>query len=351
LTEAARTCQAEGFADLADRARADLLFTRAFGGDFAGALAGIEVDRSDPDDSGWRRVDGAIEAFTLGWISFWSGDCDTAARAFSDAMHSGGGITSFGPLARVWLVHAALARGIATEIAEAEKALELLPESTIQGIPWNHYKGIAQAGIMRYRADQASAIRLLEQAANTDAFTPATRVLAAELYWLCGRPAEALAQTEQLLRAPDYLRVSGLVVSALCARATGDVNGASELLEEALGIGVALGITRPFQLADNSTAEILTEQAARGTRFESFLAEQIAWHARHRQVLGDHPSLSAREREILSYLATTMSANEICQALFVSTNTLKTHLKSVYRKLGVDNRRDAVRLAHASQNH
>ena len=351
LNEAVQRCHAEGLDDLADRARASSLFSRAFGGDFAGALAGISEARADLDESGWRRADGAVEAFTQGWISFWSGDCDTAMPIFSKAVASGGAITSVEPLARVWLVHAALTRRNRDEIADAQRTLDLVPEETIQGMPWQHYKRVAQAGISLYRGDSDSVIRLLDEAVKTDDFTPAARVLAAELYWRCGRPAEALAQTEQVLMAPDYLRASGLVISALCARASGDIESSGDLLEEALGLGFALGISRPFQLPDESMVELLIVHAARGTRFESFLAEQLAWHGRDRPGAGEYQALSARERQILGYLATTMSASEICEALFVSPNTLKTHLKSIYRKLGVDNRRDATRLVHAPQNH
>ena len=40
-----------------------------------------------------------------------------------------------------------------------------------------------------------------------------------------------------------------------------------------------------------------------------------------------------------------MSNQEIAGELFVSINTIKTHLKSIYRKLGASDRREAVRLA------
>ena len=42
-----------------------------------------------------------------------------------------------------------------------------------------------------------------------------------------------------------------------------------------------------------------------------------------------------------------MSVNEISRELYVSTNTIKTHIKHIYRKLGVSRRRDAVERARA----
>jgi LuxR family maltose regulon positive regulatory protein len=54
------------------------------------------------------------------------------------------------------------------------------------------------------------------------------------------------------------------------------------------------------------------------------------------------PPLTDRERAVLHYLPTLMSNAEIAEAMFVSVNTVKTHLKAVYRKLGVDRRRDAL---------
>jgi LuxR family maltose regulon positive regulatory protein len=55
--------------------------------------------------------------------------------------------------------------------------------------------------------------------------------------------------------------------------------------------------------------------------------------------------LSDREQEVLGRLAQMMSTNEIADDLHLSVNTVKTHLKSVYRKLATTRRRDAVRRA------
>jgi LuxR family maltose regulon positive regulatory protein len=59
--------------------------------------------------------------------------------------------------------------------------------------------------------------------------------------------------------------------------------------------------------------------------------------------------LSRRGRAVLRYLPTMMSNQEIAAELFVSVNTVKTHLKSIYRKLGVQDRREAVRRARTLQ--
>ena len=55
--------------------------------------------------------------------------------------------------------------------------------------------------------------------------------------------------------------------------------------------------------------------------------------------------LSERECAILRYLPTTLSNREIAAELFVTTNTVKTHLRSIYRKLDVARRREAVERA------
>jgi LuxR family maltose regulon positive regulatory protein len=52
--------------------------------------------------------------------------------------------------------------------------------------------------------------------------------------------------------------------------------------------------------------------------------------------------LTAKEQEVLRLLATRLSRREIGQRLYVSLNTVKTHQRALYRKLGVENRAAAV---------
>ena len=55
--------------------------------------------------------------------------------------------------------------------------------------------------------------------------------------------------------------------------------------------------------------------------------------------------LSEREREVLKLLCTELSGPEIARHLVISLNTLRTHTKNIFNKLGVNNRRAAVRRA------
>jgi DNA-binding NarL/FixJ family response regulator len=65
---------------------------------------------------------------------------------------------------------------------------------------------------------------------------------------------------------------------------------------------------------------------------------------------GSKWSLTARESETLALVATGMPNRAIAEALFLSENTVRTHLKAVFRKLGVTNRSQAVGRALADES-
>jgi len=67
-------------------------------------------------------------------------------------------------------------------------------------------------------------------------------------------------------------------------------------------------------------------------------APELMWPLRHR-------GLTARESEALALLVQGLRNREIAQTMYVSLDTVKTHLASVYRKLGARNRAEAVAAA------
>jgi LuxR family maltose regulon positive regulatory protein len=60
---------------------------------------------------------------------------------------------------------------------------------------------------------------------------------------------------------------------------------------------------------------------------------------------GSTHDLSPRELEVLRLLRSELSGPDIARELVVSLNTMRTHTKSIYTKLGATNRREAVRRA------
>lgn len=85
--------------------------------------------------------------------------------------------------------------------------------------------------------------------------------------------------------------------------------------------------------------KLLGEHVHFGTQFEDFIGRCLA-----SDVVGSVvDALSDRERDVFQQLQTARTLHEIAHELDVSINTVKTHQRAIYRKLGVSSRREAVR--------
>ena len=106
-------------------------------------------------------------------------------------------------------------------------------------------------------------------------------------------------------------------------------------------------------LGDHETAAASRHEASallRG-RADAEIAQMVLTAAQRSKCVTASPrnqedmvaeELTAKEREVLRLLATRLSRREIGQRLYVSLNTVKTHQRALYRKLGVENRNAAV---------
>jgi len=95
---------------------------------------------------------------------------------------------------------------------------------------------------------------------------------------------------------------------------------------------------------------LLARQLELGTKHPALAADLLGRVATPAVQAGSATSqlvdpLTEREQTVLRYLASTLSTIEIAAELYVSPNTVKTHTKSIYRKLETIRRRDAVNRA------
>jgi LuxR family transcriptional regulator, maltose regulon positive regulatory protein len=184
--------------------------------------------------------------------------------------------------------------------------------------------------------------------------TWAGAVALAQLRLAAGEPElarETLAAWAQPLGgAPTPTGVRGWVVDALALDAVADHDGAAASLERALDLAEPGGLRSSVLGFGRSVRPLLARQLRRGTAHRSLVDELLdaldGTNGRSRpHVPFVVEPLSPREQAVLRYLPTMMSNQEIASELFVSVNTVKTHLKAIYRKLDVPDRREAVRRA------
>jgi LuxR family maltose regulon positive regulatory protein len=181
---------------------------------------------------------------------------------------------------------------------------------------------------------------------------------------------QATRLLRRLLHAAEEGARTGIVIElcvllALAHQGGGDVPPALDLLDRALTLAEPEGYVRVFTDERPAIAPLLTActrragAAAYARRLldaDSALDHNGYVHdpAGHRGAAADHGApaqaglpepLSVRELDVLRLLNTDLDGPAIARQLFVSLNTVRTHTRNVYAKLGVNSRRAAVRRA------
>ncbi len=249
-----------------------------------------------------------------------------------------------------------------------------------------------------------AAIRLLAArepavpaATSTDWLAELLTVVRAEALIASGEPDRAMAL---LTPVPRHAVVEAMVMAALARRTIGDVRGALAVLSRAvtdldhapLALQIEAWLLEAGMAEDqrrDQRARLLADRALRSATSEGMrraVMRDWGWLRRaverdtgllrrHRDFLATCPGdddgpwrpasvavaapasvdgdqlppslLTEREGQVLQLLAQMNSTEEIAAALYVSTNTVKTHLKGIFGKLGVNRRVDAVRRGRA----
>lgn len=139
-----------------------------------------------------------------------------------------------------------------------------------------------------------------------------------------------------------------VVLGLLRARAVVDAGVAARCVESAVGLATTHGMLQTVASEGREVVELVEHAAWRAP---------ADWLDRLRRRATDHrpgapverivlvDPLTERERDILRFLPSRLTIREIADERYVSVNTLKFHLKAIYRKLGVSSRAEAAELA------
>ncbi|MAU12821.1 MAG: helix-turn-helix transcriptional regulator [Anaerolineaceae bacterium] len=138
-------------------------------------------------------------------------------------------------------------------------------------------------------------------------------------------------------------------VQALALATQGDLSAALPFLQEALSLAEPQGFVRIF-VDEGTLMASLLYQALQAGIAPAYVTRLIAAFGGNQESAaplqtGALDPLSDRELDVLRLLGTDLTGPEIADQLMVSLNTMRTHSKNIYSKLGVNSRRAAVRRA------
>jgi LuxR family maltose regulon positive regulatory protein len=302
---------------------------------------------------GWTTAPhAAIAQSTLATVHLWRNDLDEAERCVEIAREILRG--SDEPLlgAAVAQVEARLLflRGevvTALDVLRGASASEGLP--TFLGVS----TALIEAELWLALGEPDRARRTLAEMAESDASDIPIGIARLEL--ASGRPVQALEAVATFLADErdavlPFARTEAWMVAALARDAIHDEPGALRALERGLDLAEPRGYSNVILRYGAPARSLLRRHIGAGSRHRSFAGELLnvldsSGTSSRDDVAPLLEPLSERELAVLRFLPTMMSNAEIASEMFVSVNTVKTHLKHVYRKLDVTDRRDAVRRA------
>ncbi len=222
-----------------------------------------------------------------------------------------------------------------------------------------------QAWFYVRQGDCASAERLLSEAGESEAHAFLTLVRAA--LWL---------EQKQLAEAADLLRdligrypqglyleptLGARILLALALFEQRQVNPARQLMAGAIRLACPEGSLRPFLDYGRSSAALLNlvlHTSNLTAEAQSFVRQILRASGggegapkplpkAELAALSTAASITAREQQVLQLVSAGLSNREIAEQFSFAESTVKTHLKNIYRKLGVNSRTRAIAQAQA----
>jgi LuxR family maltose regulon positive regulatory protein len=194
---------------------------------------------------------------------------------------------------------------------------------------------------------QGAAERVLALSPAAEMLDPAEQACLGRAHLDLGRHAQAEPFLTRAANSPDMVSaVTAWIALALLADGQGHVNRSVNAMSRAATLARRNGIRKPFRTFRGAPiAGLLSRQ--RWLDDDGFALPDLPDPAELAVAPGAALTvpLSERERDVLRFLPTVLTAHEIAQNLGISVNTVKAHMRAIYRKLDAARRRDAVIVA------
>ena len=219
---------------------------------------------------------------------------------------------------------------------------------------------LVEARVCAARKDIQAALDAAKRAAGTDASAEATVALA-HVWLAAGEPPTARRLLAPVLPGPPQARqpvpLEAWLIDARISYGSGDLARGRQSLQAALQLGDREQLRLPFLMEWAWVRSVLRRDPDLARDHPYLYGPMQGTDSR----VGGAPStvapsapvvvepLSEREQEVLRHASGMLSTAEIAMEMFISINTVKSHLKSVYRKLEATRRGEAVRRARQLQ--
>lgn len=315
----------------------------AISGDLPEALTLIEVAHDEiwPDGQAEGYL-GALYQIAEGWLALESGD-------FTKALNHVSVMEPHLQTLEHWPLFMQLRCMAMLESGQAGAALIALG-SVLQRGARPEISAPVRAGLDATRALLLIATGQLRSAESVLKKQPKTMpeiaLQWARLYLILGTPEMARAALRPLTdkQLSTRLRTELLLLRAATALRLGETELALDALDRAVELLIDRKLRLPLMLLSEADREALTRTATEHGRAHELLNDFEGIALLPATVLTP-VILTEREHVVLHALVTMAGASEIAASLFVSTNTVKSQIRSLYRKLGASSREEALRRA------
>ena len=164
-------------------------------------------------------------------------------------------------------------------------------------------------------------------------------------------------------KAPDPVRLQAWLVNARLAYVNGESARGRKSLASALRLAEREQLRLPFAAERSWLGPVLRRDPELAGAYRRLITPVLG----DTPILGDEQRpapvkvpdqapqvlvvepLTEREREVLMHLSAMLNTAEVASEMYISVNTVKTHIKNIYRKLAADHRSEAVRRARQLQ--